>query len=87
MSNRGLFIWNIMLTVILIGSIISWFVIRNSTYHDITDIVSKANEIITEHVDAMNKQAAVLHNEIIPMVKESQAAITKLAEELAKLAP
>lgn len=79
---RGLLIWNIILTIIVLGGMAVGFFLYND-YHQVTEEriivlsrhVEEMNAVVQEHTAVINEQAAVINNHLAKMSDEYEATI------------
>jgi uncharacterized coiled-coil protein SlyX len=79
---RGLLIWNIVLTMVVLGGMAAGFFLYTD-YRQITEEriialsqhVEEVNAVVQEHTAVINEQAAVINNQITKMSDEYEANI------------
>jgi len=80
--HRGLLIWNIVLTIIVLGGMTAGFLFYNDYYHfterrflALTQHIEEMNAVVQEHTAVINEQAAVINNHLAEMSNEYEATI------------
>jgi hypothetical protein len=80
--RRGLLIWNIVLTVIVLGAIAAGFFLYNDYYHvteqrllALSQHIEEMNSVMQEHTAVINEQAAVVNIHLAEMSDEYEATI------------
>ena len=79
---RGLLIWNIVLTMIVLGGMAAGFFLFNDYYHiteqkmlTLSQHVEELNAVVQEHTEVINEQTAVINNHLAEMSDEYKATI------------
>jgi len=83
---RILLIWNIVLTMIVLGGMAAGFFLYNDYYHvteqkilTLSQHVEEMNAVVQEHATVINEQAAVINNHLAKMSDEYEATIEVLS--------
>ena len=90
--RKGLFIWNIILTIVLIGGLLAgYFYIRN--YHttteqeiltlrqyinELTSVMTQQSEVLNEHAQIINGRFESMNEEVVAAIENNDKLIKEM---------
>lgn len=90
--RKGLFIWNIILTIVLIGGLLAvYFYIRNYNttteqeiltlrqhINELTTVMAQQSEVLNEHAQIINGRFASMNEEVVAAIENNDKLIKEM---------